>query len=97
MFDKHGLLVQVGLSPPGSPTARGSTCPLTAGTTFCVQGREQKVDSHQEPFAHRAPEHIPKTFVEAVNVLRPSAIIGERGRVSVIWVLAAFTLFWAAW
>uniref|UniRef100_A0A8D2QDS6 Malic enzyme n=1 Tax=Zonotrichia albicollis TaxID=44394 RepID=A0A8D2QDS6_ZONAL len=45
-----------------------------------VQGREQKVDPHQEPFAHRAPQDIdiPKTFVEAVNVLRPSAIIGER-------------------
>ncbi|XP_016160845.1 PREDICTED: NAD-dependent malic enzyme, mitochondrial [Ficedula albicollis] len=41
-----------------------------------VQGREHKVDSHQEPFAHQAPEHVPKTFVEAVNVLRPSAIIG---------------------
>uniref|UniRef100_A0A8C3UET6 Malic enzyme n=1 Tax=Catharus ustulatus TaxID=91951 RepID=A0A8C3UET6_CATUS len=43
------------------------------------EGREQKVDSHQEPFAHQAPEHIPKTFVEAVNVLRPSAIIGVAG------------------
>ncbi|XP_064591988.1 NAD-dependent malic enzyme, mitochondrial [Zonotrichia leucophrys gambelii] len=46
-----------------------------------VQGREQKVDPHQEPFAHRAPQDIdiPKTFVEAVNVLRPSAIIGVAG------------------
>ncbi|NXH96268.1 MAOM protein, partial [Pachycephala philippinensis] len=44
-----------------------------------VQGREQKVDSNQEPFTHQAPEHIPKTFVEAVNVLRPSAIIGVAG------------------
>ncbi|XP_058721362.1 NAD-dependent malic enzyme, mitochondrial [Poecile atricapillus] len=44
-----------------------------------VQGREQKVDSNQEPFTHQPPEHIPKTFVEAVNVLRPSAIIGVAG------------------
>ncbi|NXF27550.1 MAOM protein, partial [Rhodinocichla rosea] len=44
-----------------------------------VQGREQKVDPHQEPFTHKAPEDIPKTFVEAVNVLRPSAIIGVAG------------------
>ncbi|XP_027766509.1 NAD-dependent malic enzyme, mitochondrial-like, partial [Empidonax traillii] len=44
-----------------------------------VQGREQKVDSNQEPFTHRPPEQIPKTFVEAVNVLRPSAIIGVAG------------------
>uniref|UniRef100_A0A8C3PR39 Malic enzyme n=2 Tax=Calidris pygmaea TaxID=425635 RepID=A0A8C3PR39_9CHAR len=44
-----------------------------------VEGREQKVDSNQEPFTHQAPEQIPKTFVEAVNVLRPSAIIGVAG------------------
>ncbi|KAM6037458.1 LOW QUALITY PROTEIN: NAD-dependent malic enzyme, mitochondrial-like [Chlamydotis macqueenii] len=44
-----------------------------------VQGREQKVDSNQEPFMHQAPEQIPKTFVEAVNVLWPLAIIGVAG------------------
>ncbi|XP_057261641.1 NAD-dependent malic enzyme, mitochondrial isoform X1 [Pezoporus wallicus] len=44
-----------------------------------VQGREQKVDANQEPFTHQVPEQIPKTFVEAVNVLRPSAIIGVAG------------------
>uniref|UniRef100_A0A8C8BMA7 Malic enzyme n=1 Tax=Otus sunia TaxID=257818 RepID=A0A8C8BMA7_9STRI len=44
-----------------------------------LPGREQKVDSNQEPFTHQAPEQIPKTFVEAVNVLRPSAIIGVAG------------------
>uniref|UniRef100_A0A8D2ML44 Malic enzyme n=1 Tax=Zonotrichia albicollis TaxID=44394 RepID=A0A8D2ML44_ZONAL len=55
-----------------------------------VQGREQKVDPHQEPFAHRAPQDIdiPKTFVEAVNVLRPSAIIGERGEVGDVGALS---------
>lgn len=46
-------------------------------STFYLQGREQKVDSNQEPFTHQAPEQLPKTFVEAVNVLRPSAIIGK--------------------
>ncbi|NWU96359.1 MAOM protein, partial [Upupa epops] len=44
-----------------------------------VQGRDQKVDSNQEPFTHRAPQQLPKTFGEAVNVLRPSAIVGVAG------------------
>ncbi|XP_027511862.1 NAD-dependent malic enzyme, mitochondrial [Corapipo altera] len=42
-----------------------------------VQDREQKVDSNQEPFTHRAPEQIPKTFVEAVTVV--SVILGVAG------------------
>ncbi|XP_060092153.1 NAD-dependent malic enzyme, mitochondrial [Heteronotia binoei] len=44
-----------------------------------VQGREQKVDANQEPFSHPAPDQVPKTFLEAVNVLQPSAIIGVAG------------------
>lgn len=51
--------------------------PIIKESPFYPQGREQKVDSNQEPFTHPAPEQIPKTFVEAVNVLRPSAIIGK--------------------
>lgn len=52
------------------------------------------MDSNQEPFTHPAPEQIPKTFVEAVNVLRPSAIIGEPKifpqSLSTTWLLASF-------
>uniref|UniRef100_A0A8D0HDZ9 Malic enzyme n=1 Tax=Sphenodon punctatus TaxID=8508 RepID=A0A8D0HDZ9_SPHPU len=44
-----------------------------------IQGREQKVDANQEPFTHQAPDQVPKTFVDAVNVLQPSAIIGVAG------------------
>nr|XP_006136854.1 NAD-dependent malic enzyme, mitochondrial [Pelodiscus sinensis] len=44
-----------------------------------VQGREQKVDANQEPFTHQPPDQVPKTFVDAVNVLQPSAIIGVAG------------------
>lgn len=44
-----------------------------------VQGRECKADANQEPFSHPAPEHMPKTFLDAVNVLQPSAIIGVAG------------------
>uniref|UniRef100_A0A8C0H186 Malic enzyme n=1 Tax=Chelonoidis abingdonii TaxID=106734 RepID=A0A8C0H186_CHEAB len=43
------------------------------------EGREQKVDANQEPFTHRPPDQVPKTFVDAVNVLQPSAIIGVAG------------------
>ncbi|KAM6472981.1 NAD-dependent malic enzyme, mitochondrial isoform 1-T2 [Liasis olivaceus] len=44
-----------------------------------VQGREQAIDVNQEPFTHPAPEHMPKSFFHAVNVLQPSAIIGVAG------------------
>lgn len=43
------------------------------------QGREEKVDSNQEPFAHPAPDSIPHSFEEAVTLLKPSAIIGVAG------------------
>lgn len=41
------------------------------------QGRKAKIESHQEAFAHSPPTSIPDSFEEAVNTLKPSAIIGK--------------------
>uniref|UniRef100_A0A8C5LYI5 Malic enzyme n=1 Tax=Leptobrachium leishanense TaxID=445787 RepID=A0A8C5LYI5_9ANUR len=44
-----------------------------------IQGREEGADGNQESFAHPAPEQNIKSFLDAVNVLKPTAIIGVAG------------------
>ncbi|MEE6513049.1 hypothetical protein FKM82_020476 [Ascaphus truei] len=44
-----------------------------------VQGREEGIDGNQESFAHLAPDQAVKSFLDAVNVLQPTAIIGVAG------------------
>ncbi|XP_040277017.1 NAD-dependent malic enzyme, mitochondrial [Bufo bufo] len=44
-----------------------------------VQGREEVADGNQESFAHLPPDQTVKSFLDAVNVLKPTAIIGVAG------------------
>ncbi|KAM4709438.1 NAD-dependent malic enzyme, mitochondrial [Discoglossus pictus] len=44
-----------------------------------VQGRKDEIDSNQESFAHAAQEQVAKSFLDAVNQIRPTAIIGVAG------------------
>ncbi|XP_073475832.1 NAD-dependent malic enzyme, mitochondrial isoform X1 [Aquarana catesbeiana] len=44
-----------------------------------IQGREEGVDGNQESFGHSSPDQSVKSFLDAVNVLKPTAIIGVAG------------------
>ncbi|XP_071989416.1 NAD-dependent malic enzyme, mitochondrial [Engystomops pustulosus] len=44
-----------------------------------VQGRDEGADGNQESFAHLPPDQSVKSFLDAVNVLKPTAIIGVAG------------------
>ncbi|XP_066509930.1 NAD-dependent malic enzyme, mitochondrial-like isoform X2 [Hoplias malabaricus] len=44
-----------------------------------VQGREEDMDTNQEAFVHPSPGEGVKSFLDAVNVLKPTAIIGVAG------------------
>ncbi|XP_036383734.1 NAD-dependent malic enzyme, mitochondrial [Megalops cyprinoides] len=43
-----------------------------------VEGREQTTDSNQEAFVHPSPGDV-KSFLDAVNTIKPTAIIGVAG------------------
>uniref|UniRef100_A0A8C9VRD0 Malic enzyme n=1 Tax=Scleropages formosus TaxID=113540 RepID=A0A8C9VRD0_SCLFO len=43
-----------------------------------MQGRAQAIDSNQEVFAHPSPGDV-QSFLDAVNTIRPTAIIGVAG------------------
>uniref|UniRef100_A0AAY4CJR4 NAD-dependent malic enzyme, mitochondrial n=1 Tax=Denticeps clupeoides TaxID=299321 RepID=A0AAY4CJR4_9TELE len=43
-----------------------------------VQGRAQAIDSNQEAFVHPNPGEV-NSFLDAVNIIKPSAIIGVSG------------------
>nr|XP_033790240.1 NAD-dependent malic enzyme, mitochondrial [Geotrypetes seraphini]XP_033790249.1 NAD-dependent malic enzyme, mitochondrial [Geotrypetes seraphini]XP_033790261.1 NAD-dependent malic enzyme, mitochondrial [Geotrypetes seraphini]XP_033790270.1 NAD-dependent malic enzyme, mitochondrial [Geotrypetes seraphini]XP_033790277.1 NAD-dependent malic enzyme, mitochondrial [Geotrypetes seraphini]XP_033790287.1 NAD-dependent malic enzyme, mitochondrial [Geotrypetes seraphini] len=44
-----------------------------------VKGRKEDIDSNQEAFAHQISDQAPRNFVDAVNMIKPSAIIGVAG------------------
>ncbi|XP_077319130.1 NAD-dependent malic enzyme, mitochondrial [Lithobates pipiens] len=44
-----------------------------------IQGRAEGVDGNQESFGHSSPDQSVKSFLDAVNVLKPTAIIGVAG------------------
>ncbi|XP_038646445.1 NAD-dependent malic enzyme, mitochondrial isoform X2 [Scyliorhinus canicula] len=41
--------------------------------------RPEPLDAHQKAYAHPAPDQMGKTFLDAVHVLKPTAIIGVAG------------------
>lgn len=43
---------------------------------FCIQGRQQEMDTNQESFVHDSPGNV-QSFLDAVNTIKPTAIIGE--------------------
>ncbi|XP_072920185.1 NAD-dependent malic enzyme, mitochondrial [Hemitrygon akajei] len=43
------------------------------------KGRSESIDGHQEAYAHPPPDQSAKTFLDAVNILKPTAIIGVAG------------------
>lgn len=44
-----------------------------------VEGRDEGVDGNQESFAHHPPDQSVKSFLDAVNAVKPTAIIGVAG------------------
>lgn len=53
---------------------------VTLCVCVCVlQGRAYETDSNQEGFVHADPGDV-KSFLDAVNVIKPTAIIGMTGR-----------------
>uniref|UniRef100_A0A3B1IQ70 Malic enzyme n=1 Tax=Astyanax mexicanus TaxID=7994 RepID=A0A3B1IQ70_ASTMX len=56
--------------------------PITDHTVLFLgagEDREQPTDSNQEAFVHPSPGFGIKTFLDAVNILKPTAIIGVSG------------------
>uniref|UniRef100_UPI00398EAAA3 NAD-dependent malic enzyme, mitochondrial n=1 Tax=Pristiophorus japonicus TaxID=55135 RepID=UPI00398EAAA3 len=43
------------------------------------EGRSKPIESHQQAYVHPAPDQLAETFLDAVNLLRPTAIIGVAG------------------
>lgn len=40
-----------------------------------LQGRPQEIDANQEAFVHNSPGNV-QSFLDAVNTIKPTAIIG---------------------
>ncbi|XP_078256057.1 LOW QUALITY PROTEIN: NAD-dependent malic enzyme, mitochondrial [Rhinoraja longicauda] len=43
------------------------------------KGRSEVIEGHQEAYAHPVPDQSTKTFLDAVNLLQPTTIIGVAG------------------
>lgn len=91
MYDKHGLLVKVSVIYnkinvvcAASRLARWITAWLfypividfVVSMNYCLQGRTQETDSNQEAFLHDSPGDV-QSFLDAVNNIKPTAIIGK--------------------
>lgn len=62
---------------------------------YCMwlQDRPQEMDSNQEAFIHESPGNV-QSFLDAVNTIKPTAIIGKRINLILFLALAGESIYY---